>query len=78
MVAEFLRKLRNNSRQPNQLPNWFTRDRPIVAISLIFPLLLPEVDRERPLHANIGASAFAPVAQRIEHLPCWSLNEEWN
>jgi len=21
--------------------------------------------------------ACAPVAQRIEHLPCWSLSEEW-
>ena len=49
-----------------------------MAISLFFCALVMQVDLNSRLHANIPLQACcAPVAQRIEHLPCWSLSEEW-
>ena len=48
-----------------------------MAISLFFCALVSQVDLNSRLHANIPLQAcYAPVAQRIEHLPCWSLSEE--
>ncbi len=47
----------------------------LLAISLFFGLI-PEVDHYGRLRANIGHQECVPVAQWIEHLPCWSLNGE--
>ena len=76
MAAESLLRLLNNFKQPNQLSNLLQRDRPTVAISLILPLLLQKLTRSVVYMLTSALQACAPVAQRIEHLPCWSLNEE--
>jgi hypothetical protein len=76
MAVVFLLKLRNRRKQPDLASSLTIRDRPIRAISYFFSTPGSRVDHSRRLHANIAAPACAPVAQRIEHLPCWSLNEE--
>ena len=77
-AVEFLLKLRNRLKQPESAFQLTQKEIASMAISLFFCALVSEVDLNSRLHANIPLQACcAPVAQRIEHLPCWSLSEEW-
>ena len=47
-----------------------------MAISLFSPHQVRKLTVAVVYMLTSRLQAFAPVAQRIEHLPCWSLSEE--
>ena len=78
MVAEFLLKLQNKKlKQPNQLSPPTSKEIATVWRSLYFPSTkFYKLTVTVVYMLTSPLQACAPVAQRIEHLPCWSLNEE--
>jgi len=71
----FLQKLRNRRKQP-ELDFILGREIALVAISF-FVTSVCRLTLTRVYMLTSPLQACAPVAQRIEHLPCWSLSGEW-
>jgi hypothetical protein len=78
MVVAFLRKPGNKKlKQPKQFSYLSKRDRPQCGDLFIFRLRsFGKLTLTVIYMLTSPLQACAPVAQRIEHLPCWSLNEE--
>jgi hypothetical protein len=75
-AVEFLLKLRNKHKQPEsacQLEQGIVS----MAISLFFARWCGKLTLILVYMLTSPLQACAPVAQRIEHLPCWSLSEKW-
>ncbi len=77
MVVAYTLRPRNRRKQRNNSPSKLQkRDRHYGDLFIFFALPLNRLTAMLVDMLTSPLQACAPVAQRIEHLPCWSLSEE--